>query len=179
MRTIAIETERLLIRELRKDDALPMFEMERDAEVHKYLGGMPYTDVEQCRNYIQQTQQQYVDDGISRWAIVLKDNGVFIGRAGFKLMRTSINGHEDYYDFGFRLVRSCWCKGYGYESAHAVLMYGREVLKLNNIHAMTDVQNTGARHILQKTGFTDAGVFEYDGPPPWYKGQPIVWYDYE
>lgn len=176
LRNISIQTDRLLIREMRLDDAEQMYKMESDPDTHTYLGNKPYTSAEQCRQYILQTQQQYMEDGVSRWAITLKSTGDFIGRTGFKLMRNRINGYVNYYDFGFRIMKKYWKQGYGYESAMGVLEYSLDELHRKNVHAMTDVANTGARHILQKTGFKFIEEFEYDGPPPWHKGQLVAWY---
>lgn len=174
--SIYIETPRLIIRELTADDDQAMFEMDSDAEVHRYLGGKPYTSIEQSRENIAYIQQQYRENGIGRWAVMLKETNEFIGWTGYKLMREKVNGHINHYDFGYRHMRKHWRKGYAYEAAKAALDYGIDVLGFKNIYAMTDVDNAGSRHILELLGFKFIEIFQYDGQPFWRIGQPVTWY---
>jgi len=174
--SLHIETQRLIIRELRPEDAESMFEMDSDPEVHKYLGNKPNTDVAQIREVIAYVRQQYADNGIGRWAVTLKDTGEFIGWTGYKLMKETVNGHTGHYDFGYRHIRKHWRKGYAYEAAKAALDYGIDILGFKDIYAMTDVNNAGSRRILEKLGFHLVEIFGYDGPMLWITGQPITWY---
>lgn len=173
---VHIETPRLIIREMRTDDDAAMFEMDSDAEVHKYLGNNPYKDIEQSRENIAFIQQQYKDNGIGRWAVTIKETGEFVGWTGYKLMREKVNGHVGHYDFGYRHMRKHWRMGYAYEAAKAALDYGIEVLGFRDIYGMTDIDNTGSRRILEKLGFEFVEVFNYDGQPFWLTGQPVTWY---
>lgn len=172
-----IETPRLIIRELQESDAEAMFEMDRDAEVHRYLGGKPYTDIAQSRDNIAFIRAQYAQNGIGRWAVELKTTGEFIGWTGFKLMRDQpVNGHVDHYDFGYRHARRFWKKGYAFEAAQAALAYGLRELRIPDVYAMTDVENAGSRRILEKLGFRLVEIFRYDGPSLWVKDLPVTWY---
>lgn len=174
--SIHIETPRLIIRELLPEDDAAMYEMDSDPEVHKYLGNKPVTDMEEVRKVIAFVRQQYVDNGIGRWAVTLKDTGEFIGWTGYKLMTEAVNNHVGHYDFGYRHTRKYWRKGYAYEAAKASLDYGIDVLGFKDIYAMTDVNNEGSRHILEKLGFEFVEVFNYDGTPFWREGLPVTWY---
>ena len=174
--SLQIETPRLIIREITAEDEQGMFEMDSDPEVHVYLGNRPYTDIAQSRENIEIIQQQYKENGIGRWAVMLKDTGEFIGWTGFKLITEEVNGHINHYDFGYRHMRKHWRKGYAYEAAKASLDYGIDILRLKDIYAMTDVENAGSRRILEKLGFRLVEIFPYDGSFVWIHGQPITWY---
>jgi len=178
---ILIETPRLIIRELQTGDVDGMFAMDSDAEVHRYLGNQHYTDIAQSRENIDIIRQQYLENGIGRWAMLLKDSGDFVGWTGFKQMRQMVNGHVDHYDFGYRLARRHWGKGLASEGARAALDYGIEVLGLRDIYAMTDVGNEASRHILESLGFNLVEIFSYDAPPTWrgFYGEPTTWYKLE
>lgn len=175
---IRIETPRLLIRELLPTDEGAMFQMDSDPDVHRYLGNKPYTSIGQSRENIAIVRQQYADNGIGRWAVVLKDTGAFIGWTGFKRLMEPVNGHIGHLDFGYRHLRKFWGKGYAYEAAKAALDYGVDVLGFTDIYGMTDVDNLGSRHILEKLGFRFVEIFSYDAPPTWraYYGEPATWY---
>lgn len=52
-------------------------------------------------------RQQYVDNGIGRWAVVEKESGLFIGWAGLKI-ETNVNDHASFYDLGYRFLPEFW-----------------------------------------------------------------------
>jgi len=174
---IFIETERLQMRPLSMADDQDMFEMSIDPEVHKYIGNKPYQTIEQSRGTIAAIMQQYADFGIGRWAIVEKATNKFVGWTGLKLMKERVNGHIDHYDFGYRLARKFWGKGYATESGRASLQYGADVMKLKEIYAMTDINNGGSRRVLEKLGFAYIETFIFEEGSAWRKaGEPATWY---
>jgi len=160
---IFIETERLIIREILPEDVDGMFEMDADPEVHQYLGNQPIKTKEESAKMIAFIRQQYVDYGIGRWAMIEKETGNFMGWAGFKLNTATINGHTNFVDVGYRMIPKYWGKGYATEAAKACMDYGIHQLKLNPIYAYIDIENTGSRNVLIKTGFTPAGTFTDSG----------------
>src|SRR5689334_14285347 len=105
---IFLETERLLLRELLPTDEAAMFAMDSDPEVHRYLGNKPVQKREQSRELIAFVRQQYVDNGIGRWAVVEKETGDFVGWSGLKLAPGPTNGRTNYYDLGYRFLRRYW-----------------------------------------------------------------------
>jgi ribosomal-protein-alanine N-acetyltransferase len=174
---ILIETERLIIREIKESDDKGMFELDSDREVHKFLGNKPFKTIEQSRDLIKYIQQQYIENGIGRWVVVEKTTKQFIGWTGLKLVKETIHHRTDYYDVGFRLKRKFWGKGYATESAKAALDYGIVNLPAKELYAMADVDNFASRRVLEKIGMNYIETFEYDGDPTWRaKGEPTAWY---
>jgi ribosomal-protein-alanine N-acetyltransferase len=157
-----IETRRLLLRELFPSDDLGIFELDSNPEVHLHLGNNPITDIEQSREIISNIRQQYIDNGIGRWAVILKETNQFIGWAGLKLER-NVNGHDQFYDLGYRFIPKYWGKGYASEAASAFVKYGFQKLKLETICAYTSSDNIGSRKVLEKTGLQYVNTFEYEG----------------
>jgi ribosomal-protein-alanine N-acetyltransferase len=167
---IFIETKRLLLRELVPSDEQGMFEMDADPEVHKYLGNQPVKTMEECREVIHFIRQQYIDNGIGRWAVVEKETNQFIGWAGFKLIKEEINNHSDFYDLGYRFIKKYWGKGYATEATKACIDYGFNKMDLQEIYARTMTDNLNSRKVLEKSGFEFAGTFNLNGlPHVWYK----------
>jgi len=64
------ETERLLLREIDYEDEAALFELDSDPEVHRYVGNKPVQSIEQIQLVIGFIRQQYLDNGIGRWAVV-------------------------------------------------------------------------------------------------------------
>lgn len=177
--SIYIETERLYIREMTEQDDAGLFEMDIDPEVHRYIARKPLKTMEEVQAMRRYVQQQYTDNGIGRWSVIDKQTHEFLGWTGFKLMREIANKHIGHYDFGYRFKRRAWGKGYATESARAALRYGIEQLKLHPVYAMTDVDNTVSRHVLEKLGFRFVEIFEWDGPAQWRTPDNMMatWYE--
>ncbi len=167
---IFIETERLILRELLDSDVKGIFELDADPEVHEYLGKNPITTIEQASEVISFIRKQYVDNGIGRLAIIEKETNSFVGWGGFKLVTELTNGHQHYYDLGYRLVKRFWGKGYATEAAKGSIAYAFNELKLSTIYAIADANNMPSRHVLEKCHFEYVETFDYfSAPHCWYK----------
>lgn len=170
MMEVHIETERLLIRPLLPTDVEGMFDLDSNAEVHLYLGNHPVQSKEEIVEVIAFIRQQYVDNGIGRWAMVDKETQDFIGWTGFKYVTEETNKHIHYYDLGYRLRQKYWGKGIATEAAIACLAYGFNQLDFQEVFAMADCGNDGSNKILTKLGFTCMETFDLDGiPHHWYR----------
>ena len=162
-----IETERLILREIKLSDVDGMFALDSDPEVHKYLGNMPITKKDQAEKYITLLQQQYMERGIGRWAVIHKDTNEFMGWSGVKYLNESEqeNGFYNVYELGYRLIPKFWGKGYATESAQAWVDYMFNETDVKTLYAAADIPNKGSVNVLQKVGFkiTDEFVFEWKG----------------
>jgi ribosomal-protein-alanine N-acetyltransferase len=173
---VFIETERLIFREIVFSDKEGMFALDRDPEVHKYLGNLPVRNREETEDIIKYIRQQYADNGIGRWAIIDKSSGDFVGWGGFKLVKELINGHSNYYDLGYRFIRKYWGRGFATESAIASIHYGFENLNLNEIYAFTEKGNEGSVNVLEKAGMRFIEQFDYKGDEhSWFEIKRIDW----
>ena len=166
----SIETERLLLRELLPTDDFGMFELDSNPEVHKYLGNKPIKNIDESRTFIENIRQQYLDNGIGRWAVILKDTGQFIGWSGLKYYRDSVNNHQNFYEIGYRFIQEHWGKGYATESALAFIDLGFNDMKIDVIYAYADKDHFGSRKVLEKLGMQYINTFDYEGVEEvWYK----------
>lgn len=173
---IFAETERLILREILPTDIEGMYELDSDPEVHKFLGNKPITDRSKIIAIINYVRQQYLDNGIGRWAIIEKQSNEFVGWAGLKLVQEQTNKHINYYDLGYRLIRKYWGQGIAAESASVSLNYGFEILKLSEIYAATHIENATSNKILSKLGLIFIETFKYDGEEHnWYKIEETEW----
>lgn len=160
---IHIETERLLMRDLMAEDVQGMFEMDSDAEVHRFLGNNPIATLDEAKDVISFIQKQYVDYGIGRWAVVEKESGDFVGWSGFKFVTDVVNERTEYYDLGYRFLKKHWGKGYASETAVASLNHGFKNLGFKEIVGIADREHTASNLILKKIGLIKRNEFEYDG----------------
>ncbi len=167
---IFAETERLILREILSTDVDGMYELDSDPEVHKYLGNKPVKSKEETVDVINFIRQQYIDNGIGRWAIIDKKTNEFLGWTGLKLMTKETNNHKNYYDLGYRLIKKYWGRGIATESAFASLQYAFDKLAVKEVYAIADCENSGSNDILKKVGLNFVETFDYNGiKHNWYK----------
>jgi ribosomal-protein-alanine N-acetyltransferase len=164
-----LESERLWFREMQMSDAQSMFALYSDPLVLRYVGEKPIKHIDQAREIIEDIRQQYQDFGIGRWAAFLKSGNAFIGWAGLKYI-AEINGRRDNYDLGYRFLRRHWGKGYGTESAQALVAYGFDAMQLKRISGYADVEHPASIRILEKCGLEFTNTFMDDGDLcAWYE----------
>lgn len=151
---LIIETERLLMREMRHEDANALFEMDSNPNVHKYLWQKPFKEIKDIHSYIDMVRNQYKKNNIGRFTTIIKATNEIIGWTGIKYIDDHIeNGKTNFYDYGYRLNEKFWNNGYATEASKAWLDYGFNQMKINEMNAYTHSQNGASNHVLQKVGF--------------------------
>lgn len=151
---LILETERLLMREMRHEDAEALFYMDSNPNVHLYLWQKPYTSIDDVHSYIEMVRKQYKKNNIGRFSTIIKDTNELIGWTGIKYIDDHVeNGNTNFYDYGYRLNEKHWNKGYATEASKAWLNYGFNQMNIKEMNAYTHAENGASNHVLQKVGF--------------------------
>lgn len=165
-----LETKRLILRKLEEADYERLFLLDSNAEVMKYIGMPTLSKVEESKEVVKMIMQQYEDNGVGRLAVIEKESELLIGWSGLKLNTSEVNGHQNFYELGYRFLPETWGKGYATESGKASLEYGFNDLKAEIIYAYAHCENLASNHILTKLGFEKTDEFtEPDGICFWYE----------
>jgi len=145
-----IETERLALRRLKAEDAGFILELLNDPAWLRFIGDRGVRTVEAARDYISRNlAPMYERHGFGLYLTELKEGGTPVGICGL-IKRDSL---EDV-DVGFAFLPRFRGKGYAYESASAVMEYGRTAFGLGRIVAITSPDNEVSAGLLEKLGFT-------------------------
>ena len=146
-----LETERLTIRELdAATDAAFVLELLNSPKFIKYIGDRGVQTVAEAVDFIENRyRQSYRDHGYGLYAIERKGDQTPVGLCGF-VRRNTLPGP----DIGFAFLPDHEGKGYGFESAHAMMKYGLEILGFTTILAITSLDNDASGRLLEKLGFT-------------------------
>jgi ribosomal-protein-alanine N-acetyltransferase len=148
VRVKILETERLILRQMKVEDAEFIFELVNEAAFILNIGDKGVRTLEDARNYILNGPvASYAKFGFGLYLVTLQETGEAIGICGL-LKRDSL---EDV-DVGFALLEKFRRKGFAYESAAAVMEYGRNKLGLKRIVAITSPDNEGSIRVLEKIG---------------------------
>lgn len=149
-RTFApLETERLLLRRFRPEDA-PVFSRYRsDPEVSRYQTRA--FDLDEARYFIA-TQEILQPDTPGSWfqmAIERRDDGALIGDCGLRFPERYARQAE----IGFSIAPENQGRGYAAEAVDRVLGYVFDDLDKHRVWASTDPQNAPSVKLLEKLGF--------------------------
>lgn len=153
--TKIIETERLILRPFRSEDAPFVFKnWASDREVPKYLTWNVHRSLADSENVVNMWAAQYNDTSTYNWVIVLKELGEPIGSINVARIYENIDGAE----IGYCIGRKWWNSGIMTEAFSAVIPYLFEV-GFNRIDAAHAVKNPASGRVMQKCGLTFEGTF--------------------
>ena len=155
-----LETERLVLRQLRPADAPDLFRLFADDQVTRYYDLDTFTRISQARALIDRFAQRYQNRIGIRWAIALRacPDGL-LGTCGYNMwLQTSRRAI-----LGYDLASAHWRQGIMSEALRAVIRFGFERMELNRIEALVFQANAASRGLLEKLAFQPEGVLrEYE-----------------
>jgi RimJ/RimL family protein N-acetyltransferase len=143
-----LETERLILRRLSVEDNAFILELLNDPAWLRFIGDRGVRTLEDARNYILKgPMAMYERMGFSLYLTELISDNTPIGLCGL-IKRDAL---EDV-DIGFAFLPKYWGQGYAYESASAVIAYGKNTFGLKRIAAITSPDNERSDKLLEKCG---------------------------
>jgi RimJ/RimL family protein N-acetyltransferase len=154
-----IETERLLLRVPDESDLDAWTAMLTDPEVARYLGP-PFGSRAEVAEHIRTVQERHEADGFGQLAVVRKDDGAVIGRAGFLVWDTRTwstttlreVGRHAQVEVGWTLARDAWGFGYATEAGAACRDDGFARLGLSRLAAVIQHGNEPSFAVARRLG---------------------------
>ena len=158
-----LETERLLLRRLSKDDVAEVMELRGDEQTMKYIPRPLVTTKEEALKHIKMIDDKIEENIGINWAITFKGNPKLIGIIGH--YRIQPENHRC--EIGYMILKEYWGKGIVSEAIDVVLHYGFEDLNMHSIEAVIDPDNIASEKVLLKNNFVkEAHILEnelYEG----------------
>lgn len=159
-----IETERLILRKLRRED-LPLYysRLWSQEAVSRYMLWQPHKTPEESAASLDKAFHRYETGEAIRFCIALKETDELIGT--IDLLR--FQWEEKSCSFAYMLGESFWGKGYGTEALLAALGYAFEVLDMESVTADHFADNPASGAAMAKAGMvcqrTLAAHYEKNG----------------
>lgn len=143
-----LEIERLILRRLSEEDAKFILQLLNEPSFVRNIGDKGVRTTADALQYIRAGPiASYERFGFGLYLVALKETGVSIGLCGL-IKREALAD----VDVGFAFLPAFWLKGYASEAASGVMAYGREVLGISRIVAITSPDNGGSIRVLEKLG---------------------------
>lgn len=153
--TKTLETSRLLLRKVTKDDAFDAYNNWCNSDsVSKYVLWEKHIDVNETYNLFSLWEKEYDDLKTFRWIVISKENNSPIG---------TIDVSKKYLNFGTCFIGYCygekyWNKGYATEALKCVIKFLFEEVGVNTIYAEYLHNNPASGKVMQKVGMKYEGV---------------------
>jgi RimJ/RimL family protein N-acetyltransferase len=167
-----IETERLILRKPRMEDAPIIFEAyAQDLEVTRYLVWRPHKHVGETEGFLNYCLRVWVQETSFPYILTLRRIDEPVGmleihNKGFKL------------EVGYVLARSYWGKGYMTEALRAVIAWAIGRPDIFRLQAVCDVDNLGSARVMEKAGMEREGLLRRYVIHPNISPQPRDAYTY-
>lgn len=148
-----LETQRLILKSISRDDRDFIFSQFSDNVVTQYLfDNEPLMDINGAddiiNSYIQpEPRSQH------RWIMVRKDDGTKIGTCGFHCWDEGKSSVE----VGYDLKEAFWGNGYMQEALEKIIAFAVKSMNIKRIDAVVFVENPKSISVVERLGFSFDG----------------------
>jgi RimJ/RimL family protein N-acetyltransferase len=140
-----LHTARLRLRPLSLDDLDAMCAIWSDPETMRYYPA-PY-DRARVAALLRSCLERYEQHGYGLWAMIGKQDGVFIGDCG--PLQQPIEG-QTMIEVGYHTNRPYWNQGYATEAARACCRYVLHTLRAPQVVSLVHPENRASRRVAEK-----------------------------
>jgi [ribosomal protein S5]-alanine N-acetyltransferase len=149
-----LRTDRLVLREITKEDAEGIFACFSNENVTRFYGQETIERIKQAESFVDFFSNSYREKRGIRWGIERREAKGIIGTIGFNAWSPKHKRAE----IGYEIHPSHWRNGYTAEALSTVISYGFEKLDLNRIGAVVFTENEASNKLLLKAGFQKEGI---------------------
>jgi RimJ/RimL family protein N-acetyltransferase/dihydrofolate reductase len=147
-----LETERLILRRPRLEDAQAIFERyASDPEVTRWMSFPRHRTVEDARAFLRTSESEWEHSPGGPYLIEARAGGQLLGGTG---LRFETNWRAE---TGYVLARDAWGKGYATEALHGVIA-AAETAGVKRLQALCHPDHTRSSRVLEKCGFLKEGL---------------------
>ena len=153
----SLETDRLLLRQLRLEDVYEYYErLFGDGDVSRYMLFEPHQDISESLESLQRKLERYEEGPYYCWGVTTKEDDTLMGL--IELLR--FDETEESCSFAYMLGCDYWNQGYGTEMLRAVIRFAFEELGIERIVADHMTRNPASGAVMRKAGMTQIATEE-------------------
>lgn len=145
-----LATERLALYEWEATDAEHVMALHSTSESARYVStGEPWT-AEYAAERIRGWTADLARHGLTKFKVLARDDGRFVGRAGFTLME-----EHGVFELGYAIMREEWGKGFATEIAEGLARWFLANRPEPRFVAFAYTENEASIRVMQKIGMTE------------------------
>ncbi len=157
MSCAVVETERLLLRKWKDEDAAAVADIYLKPEVMKFIPGGVWSPDRTARA-IARMRELDIEHGYGFYPVVVKSLGTIIGHCGLGLLEQTPE-----IEVAYILDSPHWGRGYASEAVRAILTHGFSRLNIPRIVAVAFPENVRSIGVMRSVGMTPIGLAHHFG----------------
>lgn len=142
----AIETERLILSQLKEEDLPFVTEYLQDKIFSDVTSNIPYPYTGEHAKFWMKMSRESFENNTGYTFAVRNKEGQILGAIGLH------DRDDDKAELGYWMGKPFWNKGYITEAATALIDFGFNELQINKIYATYFLDNPASGRIMEKTG---------------------------
>lgn len=147
-----IETQRLVLRKPRIDDALTLFTAYmQDPEVTRYTTWRPHQQLQEAKDFVSNSISAWENETRFPFVITLKENDEPFGMIDLHIRGCTVG-------LGYVIARFHQHKGYATEATRAIINWAFQQTTIYRVNASTDIENIASQRVLEKAGMVREGL---------------------
>lgn len=158
-----IETDRLIIRMVRKSDAEDLYELCKRPETSRYSAWNPHRSLRETREYISYRLSQFRKKCCYFFVVEEKASGRVIGTCSYGSFDEAYKVAE----IGYSILSNKWNMGYATETADALMGYAFKRIGVQRVFVRILPDNLASIKVAEKLGLDFEGKhikeFYFDG----------------
>lgn len=167
--SIAMETDRIILRPWTDSDAEALYKYASDPEVGPRAGWPPHNSLEESLDII-----RTVFHNDTTWAIVLKETGEAIGAMGYgPSCDCNLPSREGEPTVGYWVARPYWGRGICTEALRLMISNIQSDTEIASLISGHFTDNPASGRVMEKCGFIPTGEECYDESLYGGEGRPI------
>ncbi len=151
----ALQTERLVLRDLKETDIPQLFELRSNDELMRFIDRDKAQTEEDAKIFYQRLKSGQSDNTGISWAVTLKGDDTMVGNIGF----FNIQKEHHRAELGYFLHPKYHRKGLMAEAIKAVTNFAFSDMNVHSIEANINPENEASKKLLQKMGFVQEAYF--------------------
>ncbi|WP_183578517.1 GNAT family N-acetyltransferase [Mucilaginibacter sp. X5P1] len=152
-----LQTDRLLLRRLDKNDCARLQELRSDEKVNRYLKRPKSITIDECEAFVKKIDGN-LNDGIGAyWVIAKKTDNTLIGT----ICLWNFNLENETVDLGYELSPTYQGQGLMLEVVEKIIAYAFNSMQAKTILALTQPDNEGSNNLLKRSSFQRDISYQY------------------
>ena len=144
-----LQTERLLLRQLVKEDAPALVELRSDERVNEFIDRPKAMDIERALGFVERINDSITKNDTLYWAISLREDAQLIGT----ICCWRFDLENRIAEVGYELFPAQQGKGIANEALQAVIKFMFEGLHFEKLLAVLRIQNSASLKLLERNQF--------------------------
>jgi RimJ/RimL family protein N-acetyltransferase len=173
-----LETERLVLRLPRLEDADAVLALYSDPEAMRFIGGVQAEIVADPEYIVRVWLERWEANGFGQLVAERREDGAVVGRIGlvvwdtrtWELSTVPEAGEHGQPELGWALARAYWGHGYATEGALAARDWARHELRIGRLISVIAPENGRSQRVAEKLGAVPGETVELAD-----SGPAVVW----